>query len=159
MLDELRPLEEEYADVLVTIGVHSPKFEFEREIEAVDRAVERYQVEHIVLDDPNLETWKAYTARAWPTLVVIDPEGYIVASMSGEGHTSGLISLIEEVAAEHEAKGTLRRGDAPYVPPAPREGDLFYPGKVVRLDDGRLIVADSGHHSYALYDSLSLIHI
>lgn len=153
VLDELRPLEEEYADVLVTIGVHSPKFEFEREIEAVDRAVERYQVEHIVLDDPNLETWKAYTARAWPTLVVIDPEGYIVASMSGEGHTSGLISLIEEVAAEHEAKGTLRRGDAPYVPPAPREGDLFYPGKVVRLDDGRLIVADSGHHSYALYDS------
>ena len=35
---------------------------------------------HPVLDDPELVTWQAYTARAWPTLVVVDPEGYIVAS-------------------------------------------------------------------------------
>ena len=64
VLDELRPIEEKYGDVLVTIGVHSPKFEFERTVEAVDRAVERYGVEHIVLDDPDLVTWQAYTARA-----------------------------------------------------------------------------------------------
>ncbi|WP_420095597.1 thioredoxin-like domain-containing protein, partial [Brevibacterium sediminis] len=44
VLDELRPLEEKYAQELVIIGVHSPKFEFERTVEAVDQAVERYQV-------------------------------------------------------------------------------------------------------------------
>ena len=157
VLDELRPIEEKYGDVLVTIGVHSPKFEFERTVEAVDRAVERYGVEHIVLDDPDLVTWQAYTARAWPTLTLIDPEGYIVASMSGEGHSAGLASLIEELVEEHAAKGTLHRGDGPYVPPAPVERDLSYPGEVIRLSDipgheGNLLVADSGHHSLVEYD-------
>ena len=157
VLDELRPLKEKYSDVLVTIGVHSPKFEFERTVEAVDQAVERYGVEHIVLDDPDLVTWQAYTARAWPTLVLIDPEGYIVASMSGEGHSSGLASLIEELVEEHAAQGTLHRGSGLYVPPAPVERDLSYPGKVIRLTDvpgheGNLLVADSGHHSLVEYD-------
>lgn len=156
VLDELRPLEEKYRDELVIIGVHSPKFEFERTIEAVDQAVERYQVEHIVLDDPDLVTWQAYTARAWPTLAVIDPEGYLVASMSGEGHSAGLAGLIEDLLAEHEDKGTLHRGSGPYVPPEPREGELLFPGKLVRLSRGEhagnLLVADSGHHSYVEYD-------
>ena len=157
VLDELRPIEEKYGDVLVTIGVHSPKFEFERTVEAVDQAVERYGVEHIVLDDPDLVTWQAYTARAWPTLTLIDPEGKIVASMSGEGHSAGLASLIEELVEEHEAKGTLHRGDGPYVPPAPIERDLSYPGEVIRLTDipgheGNLLVADSGHHSLVEFD-------
>lgn len=156
VLDELRPIEEKYADELVIIGVHSPKFEFERTVEAVDKAVERYQVEHIVLDDPDLETWQAYSARAWPTLALIDPEGHLVASMSGEGHAAGLASLIEDLIAEHSAKGTLRRGDDPFVPPAPVETDLFYPGKLIRLTTGEhagnLLVADSGHHSLVEYD-------
>ncbi|RBP67095.1 thiol-disulfide isomerase/thioredoxin [Brevibacterium sanguinis] len=152
VLDELRPLEEKYSKELVIIGVHSPKFEFERTVEAVDQAVERYQVEHLVLDDPDLVTWQAYTARAWPTLAVIDPEGYLVATLSGEGHGAGLGEIIEGLIAEHSAKGTLHSGDGPYVPPPAPETDLFYPGKVTRLPSGNLLVADSGHHSLVEYD-------
>ena len=94
VLDELRPLEEEFSDVLVTVGVHSPKFEHEADPVALAAAVDRYDIKHPVLDDPELTTWQAYTARAWPTLVVIDPEGYIVAHLSGEGHVQGLTSLV-----------------------------------------------------------------
>jgi len=146
VLDELRPLEDKYRDVLVTVGVHSPKFEHEADPEALAAAVERYQIEHPVLDDPELETWQAYAARAWPTLVVLDPEGYIVAHLSGEGHAQGLESLIDELVAEHEAKGTLHRGNGPYVAPPAREGDLRFPGKVVPLPNGNFLVGDSGHH-------------
>ena len=153
VLDELRPLEEKYAQELVIIGVHSPKFEFERTVEAVDQAVERYQVEHLVLDDPDLVTWQAYTARAWPTLAVIDPEGYLVATLSGEGHGAGLGEIIEGLIEEHSAKGTLHSGDGPYVPPPAPETELFYPGKVTALPSGNLLVADSGHHSLVEYDS------
>ena len=110
VLDELRPLEEKWENELVVVGVHSPKFEFERTVEAVDQAVERYQVEHLVLDDPDLVTWQAYTARAWPTLAVIDPEGYLVATMSGEGHAAGLTEIIEGLIEEHSVKGTLHSG-------------------------------------------------
>ncbi|WP_413332991.1 NHL domain-containing thioredoxin family protein [Brevibacterium sp. GP-SGM9] len=153
VLDELRPLEEKYGQELVIIGVHSPKFEFERTVEAVNQAVERYQVEHLVLDDPDLVTWQAYTARAWPTLAVIDPEGYLVATLSGEGHAAGLGEIIEGLIAEHSAKGTLHSGDGPYVPPPAPETELFYPGKVTELPSGNLLVADSGHHSLVEYDA------
>jgi len=66
VLDELRPLEEEFSDVLVTVGVHSPKFEHEADPVALAAAVDRYDIKHPVLDDPELTTWQAYTARALP---------------------------------------------------------------------------------------------
>jgi len=147
VLDELRPLEEQYKDVLVTVGVHSPKFEHEADPVALAAAVERYDIHHPVLDDPELLTWQAYSARAWPTLVVVDPEGYIVAHLSGEGHAAGLASLIPEIIAEHEAKGTLHRGDGPYVAPEPVSRDLRFPGKVLPLPGGTFLVSDTGHHA------------
>jgi thiol-disulfide isomerase/thioredoxin len=172
VLDELRPLEEQYSDVLVTVGVHSPKFEHEADPVALAAAVERYEIHHPVLDDPELETWKAYTARAWPTLVVIDPEGYIVAHLSGEGHADGLAVLVPELIAEHEAKGTLHRGNGPYVAPEPTSGTLRFPGKALYLpagrgnsvageaasassgnDAGSWLVTDTGHHRLVELDT------
>ena len=146
VLDELRPLEEKYADVLVVIGVHSPKFEHEKDPVALADAVERYGVHHPVLDDPELDMWQQYAARAWPTLAVIDPEGYVVATMAGEGHAEGLARLIDDLVATHEAKGTLHRGDGPYVPPAEPRTTLRFPGKLAVGPDGTLLVSDSARH-------------
>lgn len=147
VLDELRELEEKHRDTVVIIGVHSPKFVHEAEHQAVVDAVERYQVHHPVLDDPELATWKQYAVRAWPTLVVIDPEGYIVGQHAGEGHAHAIAKLVEELEAEHEAKGTLRRGDGPYVPPEPEATDLRFPGKAVLLPgSGNFLVSDSTRH-------------
>ncbi|WP_438487137.1 NHL domain-containing thioredoxin family protein [Streptomyces sp. S186] len=146
VLDELRELEERHRDSVVIIGVHSPKFVHEAEHQAVVDAVERYGVEHPVLDDPELATWKQYAVRAWPTLVVIDPEGYVVAQHAGEGHAHAIESLIEELIAEHGAKGTLRRGDGPYVAPEPVATDLRFPGKAVRLPGGTFLVSDTTRH-------------
>ncbi len=149
VLDEMRELEAEFSDVLVVIGVHSPKFVHEADPVALAAAVERYEVHHPVLDDPQLHTWQAYAARAWPTLVVIDPEGYVVAQMAGEGHRHNLEVLVRELVAEHEAKGTLHRGSGPYVPPQATPGTLRFPAKAVALPNGHLLVADAGHHSLA----------
>lgn len=146
VLDELRELEERHRDTVVIIGVHSPKFVHEAEHQAVVDAVERYGVEHPVLDDPELTTWKQYAVRAWPTLVVIDPEGYVVAQHAGEGHAHAIEKLVEELEAEHAAKGTLRRGDGPYVPPEPVATDLRFPGKAVRLPGGSFLVSDTTRH-------------
>ncbi|MFF4578042.1 NHL domain-containing thioredoxin family protein [Streptomyces sp. NPDC001389] len=146
VLDELRELEEKHRDTVVIIGVHSPKFVHEADHAAVVDAVERYEVHHPVLDDPELATWKQYAVRAWPTLVVIDPEGYVVAQHAGEGHAHAIARLVEELEAEHEAKGTLRRGDGPYVAPEPVATDLRFPGKAVVLPSGNLLVSDSTRH-------------
>ncbi|MFB9585248.1 NHL domain-containing thioredoxin family protein [Streptomyces goshikiensis] len=146
VLDELRELEEKHRDTVVIIGVHSPKFVHEAEHAAVVDAVERYEVHHPVLDDPKLATWKQYAVRAWPTLVVIDPEGYIVAQHAGEGHAHALARLVAELEAEHETKGTLRRGDGPYVAPEAVATDLRFPGKALLLPSGNFLVSDSTRH-------------
>ncbi|MEU8460776.1 NHL domain-containing thioredoxin family protein [Streptomyces sp. NPDC029003] len=146
VLDELRELEEKHRDTVVIIGVHSPKFVHEADHAAVVDAVERYGVHHPVLDDPELATWKQYAVRAWPTLVVIDPEGYVVAQHAGEGHAHAIERLVEELEAEHAAKGTLRRGDGPYVAPEPVATDLRFPGKALLLANGNLLVSDSTRH-------------
>jgi thiol-disulfide isomerase/thioredoxin len=147
VLDELRPLEEKYDGELVVIGVHSPKFVHEADATALAAAVERYDVSHPVLDDPELVTWQNYTARAWPTLVLIDPEGYVVAQYAGEGHAHAIDALVAELRDEHLRKGTLQPGDSPYVAPTPRSGDLRFPAKALRLDNGGFLVADAGHHA------------
>ncbi|MDA1386302.1 MULTISPECIES: NHL domain-containing thioredoxin family protein [Glycomyces] len=146
VLDELRPLEEKYGDALVIIGVHSPKFEHERDPQALAAAVERYGVEHPVLDDPNLTTWDAFAARAWPTLVVIDPAGYVVSTMAGEGHLEALDAIVGELVAEHTADGTLDTAGSLYVAAPPAETALRFPGKAIELPGGDVLVTDSARH-------------
>ena len=159
VLDELRPLEHKYRDVMVAIGIHSPKFAHEAEQESVVAAVQRYEVEHPVLNDPSMHIWNQYAVRAWPTLAVIDPEGYVVAQLSGEGHAHALDVLIGELIDEHEAKGTLHRGDSPYIPPSVTRSELAFPSKAVYLPDGRLVVSDSAHHSLKVFagDDLTVV--
>ncbi|MFJ4920409.1 NHL domain-containing thioredoxin family protein [Streptomyces sp. NPDC088725] len=146
VLDELRELEEKHRDTVVIVGIHSPKFVHEAEHQSVVDAVERYEVHHPVLNDPELATWKQYAVRAWPTLVVVDPEGYIVAQHAGEGHAHAIEKLVEELETEHAAKGTLRRGDGPYVAPEPVATHLRFPGKALVLPSGNLLVSDSTRH-------------
>lgn len=145
VLDELREVEEQFADELVVVGVHSPKFAHEADPDALASAVERYHVTHPVLDDPELVTWQAYAARAWPTLVLVDPEGYVVAHYAGEGHAHAIEALLAELVEVHRERGTLQPGDSPYVPPAPADTDLRFPAKAVALPGGHVLVADAGH--------------
>jgi len=153
VLDELRPVEENYAEELVVVGVHSPKFVHEADPEALRAAVERYAVEHPVLDDPELVTWQAYTARAWPTLVLIDPEGYVVAQYAGEGHAHAIDRMLGELVEEHRARGTLQPGDSPYVPPEVEPSLLRFPADAALLDNGHVLVADAGHDRVVELDS------
>jgi hypothetical protein len=151
VLDELRPLEEKWADELVVVGVHSPKFEFEKDVDALRANIERYEVAHPVIDDPELETWTAYGARAWPTLMVLDTHGRIAGNLSGEGHAANLDGLVAQLVAEGEADGSLRRGPAPTVLAERAEQTLRFPSKLAVLPDGRLVVSDAGQHRLVVF--------
>ena len=84
IIPDLVRLEKKYANQLVVIGVHSPKFENERELESIRKAILRYEVSHPVINDADLKLWQAYQVPSWPTVFLIDPEGYIVGRMSHE---------------------------------------------------------------------------
>jgi len=158
VLDELRELERRHGDALVVLGVHSPKFPHEARPEAVAAAVHRHGVDHPVLDDADLVTWDAYAARAWPTLVLIDPRGYVVAHVTGEGHGPALSALVDELMAEYG--DAVRRG--PLLADAPAEAvdaveaaepsALLFPAKATVLEGGDVLVSDSGHHRLVVLD-------
>jgi thiol-disulfide isomerase/thioredoxin len=156
VLDELRPIEARFAAELVVIGVHSPKFPQEADHDALQRAVARHRITHPVLDDRELASWEQYGIKGWPTLVVVDPEGYVVGGVSGEGAGAVIARAVEELVVEHTAKGTLLVG-APTpttsVAASPHPtGPLAFPGKVASDGEDRLAIADTGHDRVLVTD-------
>jgi thiol-disulfide isomerase/thioredoxin len=150
VLPELKYLEKKYKDSLTVIGIHSAKFDNEKEAENIRQAVLRYDIEHPVLVDTNFDVWQQYAVRAWPTLMVIDPEGYVIGYVSGEGNRDVLDQLISQIIHEHQEKGTTNFQELTLTlekQRQPQATPLAFPGKV--LADGvseRLFIADSGHH-------------
>ena len=151
----MRELEQRFGDVLTVVGVHSGKFIGERDTARLREAVCRLDVAHPVVNDRQLRTWRAFAVRAWPTLVVIDPEGYVVAQQAGEFTAGAVAPVVEALLEKARERGTLVTPGTPPLPhvaeqPAHAPGALRYPGKVAVhvTPDGavRLAVADTGHH-------------
>ena len=153
VLAELRPIEERFGDVLTVVGVHSPKFEHEKDAESVRSAMERHGITHPVLNDPEMSTWRAYGVRAWPTLVLLDAEGCVAATYSGEGHGHAIEAKIEELVEASENAGTLRRGPDLFVPLTASDSPYRQPGKLLVLADGRVLISDSGNHRLVIADT------
>jgi thiol-disulfide isomerase/thioredoxin len=149
VVEELRPLEERFGDRLVVIGVHSPKFPHEADHDAVARAVARHRISHPVVDDPDLETWQQYGVRAWPTLVVIDPDGYVVAMASGEGNGPALEKVIAQLL---DGRTDLATGPAFMPVRLSGAGALAFPGKVASDGGGRIAIADTGNDRVLVCD-------
>ena len=150
VLDELRPIERKYREVLTVIGAHAPKFKHEQDHQALIDACERYGVEHPVLDDPELITWKNYAVKAWPTLSLVDPKGYLIAQFSGEGHAHAIDRMINELLPQY--RDVLTPGPSLYVAPEKSDTQLRFPAKAIVLDDQKLMVANPGHHDIAVTD-------
>src|SRR5437868_956762 len=85
VMPDIEKLEKKYANELVVIGVHSAKFENEKNSESIRKAILRYEITHPVVNDANMKIWQAYDVHSWPTLYLIDPEGNLVGHGSGEG--------------------------------------------------------------------------
>jgi DNA-binding beta-propeller fold protein YncE len=153
-LPDLARLEKKYANELVVIGVHSAKFDNEKSTESIRKAILRYQITHPVVNDAEMRIWQAYHANSWPTLYLIDPEGYLVGWDSGEGKYDVLDRAIAEVIRAHREKKTLN--DRPLRFELARESGespLFFPGKVLADAAGnRLFIADSTHHRIVITD-------
>ncbi len=149
ILPDLAYLEQRFADdPFAVVGIHSAKFENERDAGNIRQAVLRYGIEHPVVSDPGFDIWRRYGAGAWPTLMVVGPDGYILAAMSGEGHRDELERIIAVALDIYRAKGKLAPRPLPLAPERARQspGELAFPGKILADPaGGRLFVADSSH--------------
>lgn len=81
---------EELADKgLVVIGIQTPETSRERDVEAVRKAAKESAIEYPVLMDPTADNWKAWGNTMWPTVYLIDKDGYIRAWWQGELNWEG----------------------------------------------------------------------
>jgi thiol-disulfide isomerase/thioredoxin len=156
ILPDLAKLEKKYANELVVIGVHSAKFENEKDTKSIRKAVLRYEIAHPVVNDADHLIWNAYNVSSWPTFVVIDTEGRILGETSGEGNYEVLDRVVGKLVEEGKANKTLNEKPLRFDLVRFREkGDtpLFFPGKVV-ADETRkeLYITDSTHHRVVITD-------
>lgn len=149
IIPDLKRLEAEFPNELVVIGVHSAKFDNEGDTDNIREIIQRYDIEHPVINDADFTVWRQWSVRAWPTLALIDPAGNIVGVHSGEGVYELFQPVIAALVNEFDAQDQIDR--SPIVYRLEEEGQpesfLSYPGKVlVDAARDRLFIADTNHN-------------
>ncbi|MEA3409948.1 MAG: redoxin domain-containing protein [Pseudomonadota bacterium] len=151
VLADLRRLEHKFGDGLAVIGVHSPKFDNEKNLQTLRRIVVRYGIEHPVVNDVEFTLGKYYGMRAWPTQVVIDPQGGILGYVTGEGHYELLEETVEGLIETYEHE--MNRAPLPLALESERvkETLLAAPGKVA-ASDRFVAISDTLHNRVIISD-------
>jgi thiol-disulfide isomerase/thioredoxin len=144
-LPDLRYLEKKYSETLTVIGVHSPKFENERIGTQLQKAINRNHIRHPVVNDTTFQLWRSYGIKAWPSVILIDTEGFVMGVLRGEGRRKQLDELIGRHQDEAEEKGVLNYSSTPVSLNPEPESVLSFPGKVLATRNS-LYVADSGRN-------------
>jgi DNA-binding beta-propeller fold protein YncE len=155
IIPDLKRLEKEFANELVVIGVHSAKFKNEGNTANIRYIVQRYEVEHPVVNDNEFEIWRAYGVQAWPTSVVIDPTGKVLGFYSGEGVYDALAPIIRGMVAEFDAQKLIDRTPFKVAPELAKRAPsaLSFPGKVLADSAGkRLFISDSNNNRIVVAD-------
>jgi thiol-disulfide isomerase/thioredoxin len=149
IIPELKKIEAAWPNELVVIGVHSAKFQEEKNIKIITQAVLRYGIEHPVINDADFAVWRSFKIQAWPSLVLIDPEGYAVWGHSGEITFEQLNEMLKPAIAYYRKLDLIDEKPLIFEPESKRadRAPLRFPGKVLADEAGdRLFIADSGHN-------------
>ncbi|WP_338392091.1 thioredoxin-like domain-containing protein [Fulvitalea axinellae] len=150
ILPDLRKLEEMYPNELVIIGVHSGKFTSEKGTNQIRNAILKFGIKHPVVNDAKFDIWQKYGVNAWPTVVLIDPDGYVVGKYSGEGVYHAVNPYIKELLKEYGDK--IDRKPLHFKLETEKKTVLRFPGKIISAGDGTYWISDSGHNRIVKID-------
>ncbi|XP_078435903.1 haloacid dehalogenase-like hydrolase family protein [Wolffia australiana] len=159
VLPDLEYLENKYKDLPFTvIGVHSAKFDNEKDLEAIRNAVLRYNVTHPVVNDGDMNLWRGLGVNSWPTFVMVAPDGKVLAQIAGEGQQKNLDYLVEAALQYYGKKKELSTSPLPLSLEKDKSDTLLssvlkFPGKLeVDLLNNRLFISDSNHNRIVVTD-------
>ncbi|HUY90022.1 MAG TPA: thioredoxin-like domain-containing protein [Pirellulales bacterium] len=155
ILPELKKLERAFPNNLVVIGVHSGKFESEKDSDNIREAVLRYKIEHPVINDANYAIWKRWGIDTWPSLRLIDPDGNLVFGVNGEVDAETLESEIKKLLPRYRRQSELNETPLEFnrEQRQAKETPLSFPGKLLAdAASDRLFIADSNHHRIVICD-------
>lgn len=144
------------------IGIHSPKFNQEKEHSSLQHTTQRFGINHPVLMDADHKTWASYEVQAWPSVVIVDSTGKIAYRRNGEVQSIEMMAVCDRLLSELEEPLMPLK---PLPKPTPRPNALCYPTKLcmspsltkqLQGEDpfalgSRLYVADTGNHQIKVY--------
>ena len=105
-LGYVRAWSEKYADHgLVVVGVHTPEFPFERDVDNVRLAVQEMRVEYPVALDSDYAIWEAFSNRYWPAVYIADADGRIRHHHFGEGGYEACETIIQRLLRDAGVDG------------------------------------------------------
>lgn len=131
VLPDLAYLEKKFSDGLTIIGMHSPKYPGEKIGANVQKAINRHYIRHPVAHDPEFKVWQQYGIKAWPSIIFIDPEGYVLGVLRGEGRRAQLEKMIIEALEKAEQMGIRQQKVLETnIKPEP-SNYLRFPGKII----------------------------
>ncbi len=151
---------------LVVIGVSTPEFEFEKNIDNVRWAVKDMKIDYPVAIDNDYAIWNAFNNQAWPALYFIDAKGYIRRHQFGEGEYEQAEIVIQQLLAEAGVGGIgheLVSVDALGVEAAADWGSLRSPENYVGYERTENFASPGGavlnkHRIYSVPSQLRLNH-
>lgn len=118
-LPYLRAWHDRYRDDgLVIVGVHSPKFDFEKNHGNVERAVSRLEVTWPVALDDGMAIWRDFNNRYWPTKWITDRQGRVRYVHPGEGNYAETESVIRTLLGVDASSSRADDPEQPGPPPA-----------------------------------------
>jgi thiol-disulfide isomerase/thioredoxin/sugar lactone lactonase YvrE len=147
MLPAEKRLEEHFGDRLVVIGIDSPKFTASSTRAGLESFIEQFQLQHPIVLDPKSSLWNAYGVQAWPTLVLIGPDGRIRDRLIGEQSYEQLAAPVEAALADAPPASSLKPLPlrAMHMP----QGALATPGGIA-VSATQVAIADTGHNRIVL---------
>jgi thiol-disulfide isomerase/thioredoxin len=149
VLPELKKLEHEFDNQLVVIGVHSAKFDTEKDSDNIRAAILRYEIDHPVVNDADHQLWDTFGVSSWPTIILIDPEGNAVWGRGGEFKAEEVRAILNTAIPYYRARKLLDEKPFELLPEAANEPEtpLRFPGKIL-ADEAteRLFITDSNHN-------------
>ncbi|MBI3610375.1 MAG: redoxin domain-containing protein [Nitrospirae bacterium] len=98
---QIKKWHQTYADRgLVVIGIHTPEFSYEKEVDAVKRYVQEKKIPYAVAIDNDFTIWNQYQNHYWPAIYLIDKQGVIRYIRVGEGSYAETERMIQNLLAE-----------------------------------------------------------
>lgn len=140
ILPDLKRLENRFGieDGLVVVGVHSAKFDNEKDSANILSAVQRYDITHPVVNDSQSSLWMDLHIKCWPTLLILGPRGNPLFVLMGEGHAATLEKYVGAAIGFYEKNGLLQNHTLPLNPAADLvlASNLKFPGKIACSHSG-----------------------
>ncbi|ANJ68484.1 hypothetical protein A9404_12490 [Halothiobacillus diazotrophicus] len=151
MIPIQQQLKQKFGDDLLVVGVTSPKFSASQQAANMPPFLRRYGIDEPVFIDSGMAWWQHYGVFAWPTMILLGPDGKVVQSFVGERSYAQMAAPIAAEIAQASKANLLTHPPLPLRPLKPDDHVFALPTKVA-VDGDRIAISDTGRNQILIYD-------